>query len=185
MGWRGTAALLLLLGATAVVAYRDAFSDTPHASWSSLIEDASTPPGGDIQRLLDFSPTQVVALTVQRGGPALSAERTADGWSGGVRPKGVDDFVAALAKLAVILQVQKDSPLEAFGLDPPWARIVLRSADGTTLSLDLGDHNPSSTAVYARLGDSSRITLTGAVIRWEIENVLTVLAAEKTTPGAR
>lgn len=180
MSWRGTLVLALLAGAAVFVAYDEVVTDDPAAGWSSVLkEPLPPPPGSDLQSLIDIKPESVTRLTLSHSGTTAETVRTADGWTGTSKPGAVDDFIESVAKLAVILRIDKDpsaEDLEAYGLAQPADVITLIVADQPPITIALGHHNPPLTGIYALLSPSNEIVLTGAVAVWEVGKVVNALA---------
>ena len=178
MDWRNTVILGAVVAAVLGFAYWEVVSTDPDASWHSLLEEPMpTPPSADIKRLLDFRPERIEELSVTHGDDGATSRRTAYGWTNTSKPRAIEDFLRAVAALAIIVAVD-DQPsaadLGAYGLEPPAARIELAGDELPTKKIDLGHHNPSATGIYARVDDGA-VVLTGAVAVWEIDKVLDAL----------
>ncbi len=180
MGWRNTLILGTVVVAVLVAAYWDVVSEDPNASWQSILEEPEpTPPSADVERLVDLRPERIDRLTVTHGETRATSERTAYGWTNTSKPTAVNDFLRAVAGLAVIIRVHdqpRSADLESYGLQPPAGRIELAGERRPALAIDLGHHNPSATGIYARVDDGS-VVLTGAVAVWEVDKVLEALGA--------
>ncbi len=185
MSWRNTLLLAIAAAAVALLAYLDVTSQDPDAGWDTVFEEARpTPPSEDIERLVEFDPRDVIAIRIKRAGTTLRSQRTAYGWSDTTKPRAIADLLDGVAQLAVILTIEEepsDADLDAYGLAPPHAIIALERDEGPAISILLGNHNPSSTAIYARVTGRTGIVLTGAVAMWDVEKAMSALSA--TPPG--
>jgi len=177
MSWRVTLALAAAMLVAVVVAYRDVVTENPDATWTWLLSEARpTPPSADIERLLDFSPADVTALSIKRGSETLTAQRTSSGWTGFAAAKQITDYLNSLRDLAVIRRLDDSAPtdLEQYGLAPPRTTIELLRDDthAPAIRLYIGDANPTGTGAYCRVGDSGPVIVTGALARWDLDKLL-------------
>lgn len=174
MGWRGTLALAALLALAGVYAYIDAISGEQDVSLHALLSELRpTPPGQDAEKLLHYDPADIVAIHLQQGDVDLHVKRRDGKWVGVARPDALNDFLANLLTLAKIMTVDVEKQnLSDHGLDPPEAIVELQRADGSTISIRIGHHNPPLTGVYVQVGPSDRVILTGALILWELEKAV-------------
>lgn len=186
MSWRNTIVLAAVVVVVGFVAYRDVLTEDPDADWQTVFEEpAPTVAADTIEHLIDLSPESVVAFQIESGDRRARSQRTGDGWSGTVNPRAVNDFLAGLSNMAVILTIGEEpsrQDLEGYGLAPPKAKIVLERAALPPITIELGEHNPSSTAIYARVGGRAGVTLTGAAALWDLENAVNALSGA--TPRA-
>jgi hypothetical protein len=184
VGWRGTIVLSLALLAALLALYRELVAERSDMSWHSVLQGTrEAPPGEQITRLLSFDPATVKAVRLQRGGQEWRAERRADGWHGAERASDVDDFLDNLLGLAEImpLEVSADQ-LADHGLDPPQAVVEVERADEPPVVLLLGRRNPPATGVYARVGASGRVVLTGALALWDFDKAARALSPTAAAP---
>jgi hypothetical protein len=175
MSWRLTFALAAATLLAVIVAYRDVLSENPDATWSWLLsEPLPTPPGADIEHLLDFAPAEVTALRIDHDGKSLAAQRDDSGWSGFTTAKKITDYLTSLQELAVIRRLDDGAPadLAQYGLAPPRTTVELQRSDGPPIRLHLGDANPTGTGAYCRRGDSGPVIVTGALARWDLDKLL-------------
>ena len=174
MGWRGTLALAAILLLVGVYAYFDAISGETDVSLQALLSELRpTPQGQDAPKLLHFEPEEIEAIHVQRGDLDLRVQRRDGKWLQASRPDALDDFLVNLGSLAQIMTVDvAKQDLRDHGLDPPEALIELQRADGETISVRIGSHNPPATGVYVQVGPGDQVTLTGALILWELEKAI-------------
>ena len=180
MSWRPTAVLALVVVAVLYVAYRDVTNENPNAGWEVVFDDPLPPaPADDLEFILQLQPRAVAALTLERAGRRLVTRRTAYGWTNLTNPRAVEDYVASLTKLAVILHIEEEpsqEDLAGYGLAEPQARVHLALTNGEKVDIELGNHNPSATGIYARVSSMPGVILTGAIAVWEIDKILTALA---------
>jgi len=168
MTWRGTGLLVLTVLVVGLYA------------WWSTPSDPAARRTAATHALLDRD-VEVTRVLLEAGPRALRLERDEDGWSAG-RDDGIDveSLLTALRTVEPLMVVgTAPGDLARFGLDAPMARLELWTDAERVLSLDLGDRNPSWTALYARRDGRSDIELVGAVLYWEIEKLL----ARITPPG--
>lgn len=174
MGWRGTLTLAALVLAFAAYAYFDAIAGKPDVSIHSLLRDLRpTPLGQDAPKLLHFDPKDVRAIRLRRGDVDIRVEHRDGTWIHASRPDALDDFLVNLQTLAEIMTVDvRKEDLGDHGLAPPKAVVDLELADGRTITLRIGSHNPPATGVYVQVGTEDRVTLTGALILWELDKAV-------------
>jgi hypothetical protein len=174
MEWRGTLALAVLLLVAGVYAYFDASSGQAEVSLRSLLGDLRpTPPGQDAPKLLDYEPEQIEVIRLRRGDLDLRVERRDGKWINASRPHALDDFLTTLLTMSNIMTVDvAQQDLADHGLDPPDALIELQRAGDGTISVRIGSRNPPATGVYVQVGADGPVTLTGALILWEVEKAI-------------
>jgi hypothetical protein len=89
----------------------------------------------------------------------------------------LDDLLVNLLDLSEIMTADvAKQDLADHGLDPPQAIVDLERTGGDTISVRIGNRNPPATAVYVQVGPSDHVTLTGALILWEIEKAIDAAA---------
>jgi hypothetical protein len=186
MSWRGTLVLAAVVAAVGFVAYRDVLIENPEADWQTVFEEPPPTVAADtIEHLLDLTPESVIAFQIEYDGRQASSRRTRDGWSDTVKPRAVNDFLEGLSNLAVILTIDEEPSrrdLEGYGLAPAAARIALERSGLPTVTIELGDHNPSGTAIYARVRGRPGVALTGAAALWDLEKALHALSGATPPP---
>jgi hypothetical protein len=126
---------------------------------------------------LSFDPATVTAVRLRRGNQEWRAARGDGGWSGVERPGEMDDFVANLLALAVImpLDVTADE-LADHGLNPPEGVVEVERGSQPPVVLLLGARNPPATGVYAQVGPGGRVVLTGALAMWDFDKAIRALS---------
>jgi hypothetical protein len=144
--------------------------------WIAELRPSRRSPPSDPPPLLDVSPALVARVELEGGGTRLVAVRHDDAWADvDGRPwDAVADLVATLATLRPVMVVDPEPREPAdYGLGSGAEHIRLLAADARPLlGLEVGDPNPSSTALYARREGLREVILVGAVLRWELEKVL-------------
>lgn len=129
------------------------------------------------RQVLEFDPQAVVQVEVFSEGERLVCQRTPEGWQvepnqGKIQPGAMLDFLRNLEGLVEVGEVSTGGRgLLEYGLDQPTTRISLGLEGGTAQVLDLGQHNPSHTSVYAQVDDTPRVVLVGSVILWEVRKL--------------
>ena len=85
--------------------------------------------------------------------------------------KAVDDIIRSIIGVVETDPVTDDpSDLVQFGLDRPQMEIsVWLEGKEEEMTLLLGNDNPTSITLYAKMGDSPRVFLVGSLIRWELK----------------
>ncbi len=119
--------------------------------------------------LLDLS--AVDALTITRGAEKLKFSKTADGKLYAIvtppnafAPQDLMKALSALLVEAGDVEVVSDDPtaMAQFGLDHPQSEIEIEApGKKEPIRLQIGSENPTQTAVYARIGNSSKVFLLG------------------------
>ncbi len=181
-----TLLLALALSLVAWIAYRDVVSEDPNAGWDAVfVEPQPTLAANDIERLLDLEPKTVVAVSLEYKGVTAQSQRTAYGWTNTAGPRAINDFLDSLSELAIILTVSGDPATEdlaGYGLVEPLATITLDRDRLAPVSIALGHRNPSATAIYAQTNQRPGVVLTGAVVLWDLQEVLTALSESTHDP---
>jgi hypothetical protein len=124
--------------------------------------------------LVSAAPETIDAVHVARGSTSIELVRSEGRWS--VAPpsqaKLSSDLVDALIDTLVSIPPaevvsegtdadgERASAVE-YGLEPPHYRVALVSANEQVAEVELGQRNPTRTAVYARLAGDSRLYLMG------------------------
>ena len=85
--------------------------------------------------------------------------------------KTVDDIIRSIIGVVETDPViDNPSDLVQFGLDRPQMEIsVWLEGKEEEMTLLLGNDNPTSITLYAKMGDSPRVFLVGSLIRWELK----------------
>jgi hypothetical protein len=136
----------------------------------AVVRQPSAAPPAPVMRapFLDVRDSDLEGLEVRRDAAVIRCRRVADRWQvvqpqvANVPPDLVAALVTSLTQLPDVEVVQDASTdLEQFGLDPPASQLTLTTRDGRTMTVRLGNRNPSSTAVYAQRTGSAHIFLIG------------------------
>lgn len=187
MSWRNTILLALAVAVVAVIAYRDLLGENPDVGWQTVFEEPlPTPESAAIEHLVDFDPKSVVAVLLHSDDREARAQRTAYGWSGTSTPRKINDFLDNLRELAVILSIEEEPTAEdlaGYGLAEPRARIRLEREGAEAIDIALGHHNPSTTAIYARVSQRPGVVLTGAVAMWDLKEAFDALQVPYPPPN--
>ena len=85
--------------------------------------------------------------------------------------KAVDDIIRSIIGVVETDPVTDNpSDLVQFGLNLPQMEIsVWLEGEEEEMTLLLGNDNPTSITLYAKMGDSPRVFLVGSLIRWELK----------------
>ena len=179
MGARGTLALALLIVIVgAVVWFEEAPPEAPGRSTETLLgEPKAVDPNQPVRHLLDFNPADVVKVQLEHAGVTRMTERSVNGWTATSNPNAINDFLANLAQLGVLMDIPAGATeLRDYGLDPPQSVVQLQTrGQPKPLVLQIGDRNPSVTGAYVRVGESGPTLLAGALIVWEFEKAFRAL----------
>jgi hypothetical protein len=178
MGWRSTAILALLIAAIGTYLW---FEEAPpdNADVSPALfgappsQEATTP----VQPLLDFQPAEVSEVELDHSGETRRAERQGQRWNPPADSAAIDDFLNNLATLGVLTEIAAGADeLRDYGLEPPKSVVRLRvRGHAGPLVLQIGDHNPATTGVYVRIGNSGPVALAGALVAWEFDKAFRAL----------
>ncbi len=176
MGWRGTLVLAVvaaLLGAYLWVEQPPARDD---AAGADIVDVPHREPTVPVQPLLRFTPTDVVALRLEREGKVLETERQDEHWRTTEPPGAIEAFLHSCTQLGVLSEIPGPTDLNEYGLQPPQGTLQLRLRDQSTLLVQIGDRNPATTGVYVRV-DSGPVLLAGALLEWEFDKLFKALAS--------
>lgn len=144
--------------------------------WIRFVELPTPPPPADRPApLLSDSLDRIaeIDLTGDRG--TFAATRVASEWlnpKGAPWPNGViEDLLRVLTELRPLRTIAGD-PNEGHRYAVGQRRLKLLRHDGSTaLDLELGNLNPTGTALYARRTDQTDILLVGSVLQWELGKI--------------
>ncbi len=170
MSWRTVTAIYALLAlVTIVTLVADRVAPPPD-------ERAAAPVGPS---LLETDAASVTTVTFRKPGSVVRATRQDGTWETleppGVRisPDLIDATVATLTtgQAAERLDGEPERGLAAYGLESPAVtmEIVAGPPPMQPVTVALGAHNPTQTAVYARRGDRPTIYLVGMNLRYYLE----------------
>ena len=124
----------------------------------------------------------MASVQLERGGQTRRVQRQDDAWQGTEAPSAVNDFLHTLSGLRVLMnisEVPSAEELAEYGLAPPLAVIVLHvTGHSEPLVLQIGERNPATTGVYARVGENGTVVLAGALAEWEFDKLFRRLGAE-------
>lgn len=180
MGWRGTAILALVIVVVGAYLWFDkAPPEQPGAPSALFGEPPPREPTKPVQHLLDFTPADVIGVELEHGGEMRQTERSSAGsWHAApADSRAIDDFLGNLAQLGVLSEISAGpDELTEYGLQPPKSvlRLQLRG-HAVPLILEIGDHNPATTGVYVRIGESGPVALAGALVAWEFDKAFRAL----------
>jgi len=147
------------------------------ATWSAVSARLAPPPATPSSPLVALPAGGIDALEVRGGDVAGVFRRSADGWTfapdgGAAKPVDADvpdGFLRTLAGLGRLTQFV-DPDLAAFGLERPRGTFVLGGGPGMTI--DIGNRNPTLTAVYVRSEPAPDVVLVGSVLLWEWDKLV-------------
>jgi len=179
MGVRGTLVLALLIVAVgAYVWLEEVAPEAPGRSTDALLgEPKAFDPNKPVRHLLEYQPADVLSIWLERDGNIRETERSGETWTTTSTPGAINDFLANLAQLAVLMDIPAGAAeLRDYGLDPPHSVVRLQTrGQPTPLVLQIGDRNPSVTGVYVRVGESGPVLLAGALVAWEFDKAFRAL----------
>jgi len=105
---------------------------------------------------------------------AVTFRRDGQGWKV-IEPPGAQVTAALVTSFVENLTMEKEvqvideaaGNLSPYGLDRPHATVVIKGQGGNVVAtVFIGDHNPTSTAVYARKESSPQVVLLGYSVRY-------------------
>jgi hypothetical protein len=129
------------------------------------------PPEGGAQPtfapLWEFDSSDLVRITVVKGLQTTTIERSGMAWQVVAPAPGEADIIRLYNLADTIANMASTRALDSadlvvFGLDEPTATVTLGLQDGTTLTLEIGDQNPSLTNYYVQKEGDSRVHLVAA-----------------------
>lgn len=170
MSWRGTSLLAAVVAVLAVVVVRDT---TPNREAGvSLSVSEAPPPTKTIvpgRPLLDFDRSQIDKIVFTSGSLRYEVE------SSNRSASAMVDDLSGLHTLDEI--TAPGSGLAEYGLQPPHGTLAFQlKGIAAPVILQIGDHNPSTTSAYVRLGDSGPVYIVGALVRWKFDIALKQIA---------
>lgn len=127
--------------------------------------------------LLTVPAGAIARVALEEGGTRLTAVRHEHTWvdeSGrNWRGDAVTGLVETLGSLRPVMVVESDPAEPAdYGLGPDAPRLEVSAEGGPpVLALELGQHNPSETGVYARVVGRPEVVLIGSLLRWEVDKL--------------
>jgi len=145
-------------------------------------ETAGSRPGPEsVHPLVHFTPDDVLAVQLTRQTDTITTERRDGRWSAVSTPAVVDDFLHNLVGIGILADIPAaDAELRDFGLQPPQGVIELKVRGlAEPVVLLIGDRNPTTTAVYVRLGHSGPVVLAGALVEWEFDKAFRALVPQR------
>ena len=174
MGGRTTFVLLLIIaGVAALLWIEDAPPEAPREVPNLLGEPRLRDPS-DFVPLLPFQPAEVVAIHLRHGDTDFTAKRSGGGWTASHAPSRVDEFLRNLSELGRVMEIPASGDdLADYGLDSPRSVLELSlAAQSNPLVLEVGNQNPATTGIYARVDRDGPVLLAGSLLSWEIDKLL-------------
>jgi hypothetical protein len=142
------------------------------------VEEETRPP------FLDVDPDTLREVRMTRGGRRLVSRREAGAWTvvepagAAVPPDLIAAFANALAGAAEIARVAgAGADAREYGLDERAARVELIRDGGVPVVVNIGEPNPTGTAVYARRAGGAEIVLIGRNVRYYEDLIFQALSA--------
>jgi hypothetical protein len=162
--WRGTVAWWVAAGVL--------------GAYYLVLERRPAPPSelqAKLEKVLDVYSDEVTAVTLRREGREIRCERKDKRWQI-VEPPGATvppDVVSALVESLTdkqeaqrISDAPKAEDLQAFGLTASAPKVEFELSGGRKLSVTLGAHNPTQTAIYVRSSVAPRVLLVGVNVQY-------------------
>ncbi|HVN86861.1 MAG TPA: DUF4340 domain-containing protein [Candidatus Binatia bacterium] len=176
MRTRGTVLLLLLVVAGGAWLWFEGPSPDAHQQDPLLGGESNREPTQPTAPLLEFAPDDVTQITLTRDKVQRVARKLGGKWPDTIPPGALADFLHNLTGLAELMRLELGpSEMEPYGLDPPQAEIELTRNSGPPLLLLIGNHNPSATGAYVRIGRTGPVILAGALVVWEFDKAFRAL----------
>jgi hypothetical protein len=178
MGWRGTAVLAILIVIVGAYLWLTEEPQLPDAPSTAFGQGTPVPPQ-TIRHLLDFQPADTLAIELEQSNERRSVTRADSGWTGATNPAGIEDFLRNLVQLGILADIPAGAAdLIEYGLEPPQSVVRLRlRGHSEPLILQIGNRNPATTGVYARIGETGPVVLAGALLTWEFEKAFKAIDA--------
>ena len=185
MGVRGTLVLALLVAIGAGYLWFEGPPPQGRQPDELLGGGAAAEPTKPAAPLLEFAPEDITRITLTRTGKSLVAQPENGSWPVTTPPGAIADFLHNLTGLAELMRIEAGpDELRHYGLEPPQAEIELDRRAGTPLVLLLGEHNPSATGAYVRIGRDGPVVLAGALVVWEFDKAYRALAGRSSDVAA-
>ena len=174
MGWGKTLLLMLVLVALSFYFY---LYEIKGAAEKKLAEERRKEEAWKKSQIFPYHPQEVITIRLVKNTRTILYQKEENGWwmKQPITIKGdeeaADDIIQSIISVVETDPVT-DSPadLVQFGLDHPALEIsVQRAGEEQAKTLLLGNDNPTSTTIYAKLEGSPRIFLVGSLIRWEVD----------------
>lgn len=128
----------------------------------------SAPAAGPDAPFAGLRAADVMLLEIDWEGRRIHAEQRDGRWrlTAPAHKQVPGDLVSALVTAVLDLPEVEVIPVEPtryseFGLAEPAARLVFERHDGTRVTVALGAHNPTDTAIYARREETETVMLLG------------------------
>ncbi len=169
----GRATLLLLAVVVAVGSWLWSDAESRRILQGLVHGTPPSPPEQEYEPLVKFAREDLRALELRRDGRRLVVELDGDGGQGPLRERALEDFLDNLKGVGRIQHIDvADDELGDFGLASPARVLVLSQKPGAdTIRIDIGNHNPATTAVYTRLNASGPVILAGSVLAWDFDKL--------------
>lgn len=125
-------------------------------------------------RFLPLVQQDIHELVLRRQTATIQCRRNGDVWET-LEPPGTQVTSAIVTSLIENLTLEKEvqiveqsaSDLKPYGLEPPYSSLELKGADSNLLAtVEIGDRNPTESAVYARKDNSQQVALLGYSVRY-------------------
>lgn len=165
MSWRGALACWAVALALALAFWLSGEAPPEAISGSPLEPTAAVSPA---RLAYELTRDSIAAVEVQRGDQVLRWIPAGTGWQV-VQPAGahiaagaLDAFVDQLVDGAANERLDGASlRAEQIGLHPPAWRIRVERADGSILTLSIGERTPTATALYGRVEETGTLFVAG------------------------
>lgn len=182
MSIRATWMLAVLVAVAGVfVAYDQTPSGDPGAALS-LQAPAPTMPGEAVGRaLLDIARHAITSVTLNDATQRVTIEHQDGQWSNARSGQLLEALLDDLEPLRTLdaIELTDTNSLADYGLQPPPLVLTIELADrARPFVLQIGAHNPTSTAVYVRFGDDGPIYVAGALVEWKTRSALRQLGRD-------
>ena len=173
MGWGKTLLLILVLGALSFYFYLYEIKGTAERKRA---EERREKEEWQRSQIFLHHPQDFKKIRLVKGTQTIVYQKKENVWwlEKPMTIKGSEEAVDDIIQ-SIINVVETDpiadtpSDLAQFGLDRPRMEISVQLEGREQVkTLLLGDDNPTSTTVYAKLEDSPRVFLVGSLIRWEV-----------------
>ncbi len=183
MSWRGTLTLALLAIILGAYVWFGQPAGEETMRGAEILEAPQRQPTTALPPLLEFTPADITAIRLQHDGRTLEVARQDGGWRQTQPPQAIEDFLRNLSRLAVLSEIPATGgDLKDYGLQPARSLLELQRREHPPLMLQIGDRNPATTGVYARV-DNGPVVLAGALVEWEFQKIFKALSTPPPTEG--
>lgn len=133
------------------------------------------------RRLFTIEPADIASFEIVKGESVISAKKGKDGWFiekpiiASADKTAIDKMLDHTLRAnidGVLFEETPPEKLKEMGLEPPYLTVTIRTASGTSVSMDLGDRGPTQNVTFATFHGEKRILRVHADVRWELDKTV-------------